>query len=95
MTGRKDSKQKVSDGEKDFAIHYPKVTQQRIENPTYFLLSISIAILFALKQHRKSNTNIFPFSYITYLSVRSQCDLENPLNDLKGCSKKYIFLMCY
>ena len=28
---------------------------------------------------------------ITCFSIRSHCDLENPLNDLKVCSKKYFF----
>ena len=47
-------------------------------------------------QHQNSNTRIFSiflisYVYITCLSIRSQCDLENPLNDLKVCGKKYLF----
>ena len=95
-TGRKDSGQKFGDGINNFAFHYPRVSRQKSGNLVCFLLSISIAILFALKQHWISNTRIFsPFliSYvcITCFSIRSQCDLENPLNDLKVCSKKYFF----
>ena len=64
--------------------------------PYSILLSLSLTILLAQKQHRKSNTTIFsPFliSYvcITSLSIRSQCDWENSLDDLKVFSKKYFF----
>ena len=55
VNGREDSDQKVGDGMKDFTVHYPQVFRQKGENPAYFLLRISIAILFALKQHRESN----------------------------------------
>ena len=94
VSGRNDSDQKVSDGINNFAIRYPQVSRQTSEGPAYFLLIILIAILFGLKQHRKSITKfLLPFliSYrcITCLSIRSQCDLENPLNYLKVCGKKY------
>ena len=96
VTGRNDSDQKASDDINNFAVHHPHVSRQKSENPAYFLLSISIAILFSLKQHRQSNTRIFSLFLISYvcitcLSIRSQCDLENPLNDLKVYGKKYFF----
>ena len=59
VTGRNDSDQKASDDISNFVVHYPHVSRQKIENPAYFLLSISITILFSLKQHQKSNTRIF------------------------------------
>ena len=88
VIGRNDSDQKISDIINNFTIHYPQVSRQKNENPAYFLLSISIEILFALKQYQKSNTRTFFLSSISYvcitcLTIRSQCDLENPLNDLK------------
>ena len=98
ITGRNDSDQKISDVINNFTIHYPQVSRQKSENPAYLLLSISIVILLALKQYQKSNTIIFfilSISYvsITCLTIRSQCDLENPHNDLKVCGKKY-FISC-
>ena len=66
----------------------------------YLLLNISMAILFVLKQPRKSNYEdfclLFVISYacITCFTVRSHCDLENPLYYLKGCSK-YSFLLSH
>ena len=100
VTERKNSDQEISDSINNFAVHYPQISQQKSENPGYFLLRNAIAILFALKQHRKSNAIIFFFfliSYvcITYLSFRSQWDLENPLNDLKVCSQKHFFLLSH
>ena len=100
VTGRNNSDQKASDGIYNFAVHYPYVSRQMIKNPAYFLLSISIAILFALKQHRKSNTRIcspslISFVCITCLSIRSHCDLENPPNDLQVCGKKSFFLLSH
>ena len=56
VTGKKDSDQRASDEISNFALDYPHVSRQKSENTAYFLLSISIAILFALKQHQKSNT---------------------------------------
>ena len=81
VTGRNDSDQKANNGINNFVVHYQHVSRQKSENLAYFLLSISIAVLFALKQHRKSNTRIFPLFLISYicitcLSIRSQCDLE-------------------
>ena len=34
---------------------------------------------------------LISYACITYQSIRSQCDLENPLNGLKICGKKYLF----
>ena len=59
VTGRNDSDQNASDGINNFAVHYPHISRQKSENPAYFFLNISVAILFALKQHQKSNTRMF------------------------------------
>ena len=53
VTGRNDSDQKISDVINNFTIHHPQVYRQKSENPAYFLLSISIVVLFALKQCQK------------------------------------------
>ena len=87
LSGRNDSDQKASDSINNFTVHYPHVSQQMSENPTCFFFSISIAMLFPLQQHQKSNMRIFSLFIISYvcitcLSPRSQCDLENPLHDL-------------
>ena len=50
VTARKDSDQIVGDGIKNFTIHCPQVSQKKNENFIYFLLNISIAIVFAVKQ---------------------------------------------
>ena len=96
VTRTKDSGQKVSGGIKNFVVLHPQVSRQKSENHAYILLNISLVILFALKQHRKWNTRIFflfliSYVYITCLSIRCQCVLENHLNDLKVCSKKFFF----
>ena len=96
VTGRNDYDQKARDGINNFAVHYPHVSQQKSQNPAYFLLSFSIAILFTLKLHQKSNTRMFSLFLISYacitcLSIRSRCNLENPVNDLNVCGKKYFF----
>ena len=49
VTRGNDYQQKASYGVNNFTVHYPHVSQQKSENPSYFSLSISIAILFALK----------------------------------------------
>ena len=67
VTGRNQSDQKISDVINNFTIHDPQVLREKSENPVYFLLSVSIAILLALKQYQKSNTRIFfifPISYV-------------------------------
>ena len=96
VTGRNGSDLKANDSISNFAVHYPHVSRQKSESPAYFLLTISIAMLFGLKQHQKSNTRIFFFFSISYAcitchSIRSQCNLENTLNDLRVCGKKYVF----
>ena len=53
VTERNVSDQKISDVINNFTIHHPRVSRQKSENPAYFLLSISIATLFALKQYQK------------------------------------------
>ena len=47
VTWRNDYDQKVSDGVNNFAVYYPHVSRQKSKNPAYFLLSISMVILFA------------------------------------------------
>ena len=47
----------------NFTLHYLKVFWQKSEDLAYFLLNISISILFALKQLQKSNTRIFYFFF--------------------------------
>ena len=93
MTGRKDSDPIVGDFIKIFTIHYPQVCQQKSEDLVYFLLNISVAILFVLKTLRKSKTRSFSFFRqlcLHYLPLnRSNWDLENPLNNLKVSNKKY------
>ena len=91
VTGRNDSEQKASDGINNFTVHYPHVFQQELKP---FLFFISIAILFALTPYGKSNKRIFSlflinYVCINYLPIRTQCDLENPINNLKICGKKY------
>ena len=62
VTGKNDSDQNASDGISNFAVHYPHVSRQKCENPAYFLMSVSITILFALKQHPKNQIReMFPF----------------------------------
>ena len=99
-SGRNDSDQKASDSINNFTVHYPHVSQQMSENPTCFFFSISIAMLFPLQQHQKSNMRIFSLFIISYvcitcLSPRSQCDLENPLHDLTVYGKNYFFLLSH
>ena len=46
------------DATNKFAVHYPQVSRQKSVSPAFFLLSILIAIVFALKQLRKPNTRV-------------------------------------
>ena len=61
VTGRNDSDQNASDGINNFAVHYPHISRQKSENPAYFFLSISVAILFVLKQYQNQIRECFPF----------------------------------
>ena len=76
VTERNDSDQEASDSISNFDFHYPHVSWQKSENPAYFLLTISIAILFGLKQHQKSNTRIF------FLFFNQLCLHYVPLNQI-------------
>ena len=67
VTGRNDSDQEANDGISNFTVHYPLVSQQKSENPAYFLLLRYQSYLYCdnnpicPKQHQKLNTRIFPF----------------------------------
>ena len=61
VTGRNDSDQEANDGISNFTVHYAHVSQQKSEKPAYFLLSISITILFALSSTKNRIQAFFSF----------------------------------
>ena len=90
LAGRKASDQILTGDTNSFIIHYPQVSWQKSKDLAYFLLDISIEILFALKQLQKSNTSVF------YLFNQLCLDyILNLLNDLKVCNKKCFFLLSH
>ena len=100
VTGRKHSDRKVIGGTNISTVHYPQVSQEKSEDTAYFLLTYfnsgSICSKTAPKiNHENSLPYLISYVCITYLSLRSHCDLENPLKDLKVCSKKYFFLLSH
>ena len=77
VTGRNGSDQKASDSINNSAVRSPHVCRQKSENPTCFLLSISIAITFSLKQHKESNARIFSLFQLAISALLvSQLDLN-------------------